>query len=141
VAVVAVNARKVELSVGRLPKVVALSHLLDISRRHEVSGVGQVKLRNDELVGHSRYVVIRDTLCRPDGAAASVVRQHVEHPRLLGIAHSHGFPRFVLGKLKLAVVLAAVKAVLDGQVAHGLDGAARRVAALQSNLRQGFHVH
>ena len=141
VAVVAVNARKVELSVRRLPKVIALCHLLHIGRSHEVSGVGQVQLRNDELIGHSRDVVIGDALCYPDGAATSVIRQHVEHPRLLWVAHRQCLPGFVLRELELTVVFAAVKAVLDGQVAHGLDGAARRVAALQSNLRQSLHVH
>mmetsp|Transcript_64801 Transcript_64801/g.186232 ORF Transcript_64801/g.186232 Transcript_64801/m.186232 type:complete len:252 (-) Transcript_64801:51-806(-) len=87
-----------------------------------------------EGVADGRDIAGGHSLRRPDGAGIVRAGQHVEDPQLFRVSDHERF-RAVgeVGGGGLAAVR-AVKAKLDGEVAHGLNRAAGRRAALERDL-------
>ena len=119
-----VGVTEAEFSVLAL-EVASLAGKTDaVGRNLHVGRVGQVHPADAALVGMCHHSIVRNTHGNPhDALAARPAARHLEHPRLIGVAHRERLAR-------------AAEAVLLGKARHHSDGLARRTGALQAQVHE-----
>mmetsp|Transcript_24405 Transcript_24405/g.66621 ORF Transcript_24405/g.66621 Transcript_24405/m.66621 type:complete len:339 (+) Transcript_24405:760-1776(+) len=118
-----------------VPPALLLGNGKYVGRQNEIVLVRGVDLSDRVHVRHHGHVGVGKPLGSPDRAGACWVRQDLEGPGLVLVAHDERLPRPLEG------VWRSVEAVLGGEVAHQLNGVARGGGPLHGQLREGVDAH
>mmetsp|Transcript_88532 Transcript_88532/g.156193 ORF Transcript_88532/g.156193 Transcript_88532/m.156193 type:complete len:246 (+) Transcript_88532:750-1487(+) len=100
------------------PPTLFLSNGLNQRANQEVVRIIEVEIANGEHVRDSAHMVVRNSLCDPNGAFARGVSQDVENERFIGITHHQALSTI----MKMAA--GSVETILFSQLSHEGNGIA-----------------
>mmetsp|Transcript_106408 Transcript_106408/g.266648 ORF Transcript_106408/g.266648 Transcript_106408/m.266648 type:complete len:220 (+) Transcript_106408:297-956(+) len=107
-----------------------LGHRTDRLAEQEIYRVGEIDVADYKHVRNHSHVIVRHTLCRPDGARPCRVWQNVEDEHLKGVANH----QTLCASLKAPC---AVEAVLLCEAAHEFHSLPRGCCALHRDMAEG----